>query len=1464
MDNVLITVLNHCSVSGKVSFENLDCFISDCQKLFAEIGQDFIVSRMENALWKFKDNENDYCILSSEQELLECRRIANNRVIEVLIDISKSTEKPDNGLKSEVAMCPVVEKEWNNSLVFYINGKMYNVANPDPSMKLVTFIRDVANLKGTKIGCYEAGCGACTTLLSWNDPQTSKEVHVAVNSCSYPLCAVDGKHITTVEGVGNKENMHPIQKALSDGGGTQCGFCTPGFVMSMYEMLKNNPNPSEEDIEKYFDGNLCRCTGYRGILESLKSMAGSGELAKIAEAEQPAEEKEVCRTDCGDNCACKSEGKFDLEEIFSLYAAPQPTSAITKSNDVGTSKKQTGILPAALKFYSPSPLKFVSESNGSVWLRPTSLVQLKTIQENYKGRNIRFIVGNTSAGVDQFYSKNSWVTYDAYVDIRSIPEFTVQQVNTNGVLVGSSVSLSALMGLLKQGSNVETKGEFESIYDVVRRCLRSVATMQVRNVASWAGNVMLAWKYPQFGSDLVSILSAISAKVKYYCNGHIGTASLDELLSKSSDNVILLSLYIPSTAYVQQSGCKLITSYYRTARRAQNSHAIVNGAFMAQVDASGSVKDCKICYVGATDGIMRAYYTEAALKNKAINTNALQDALVAVQKDFNAAGSSSRFDFSPEYRLSLVKSFLYRYFCYCMGETGTEETKLLANPIERPISKGSQIMHPEPKEKPLSYPEKKLSSDIQTTGEAKYNQDLPQPPNTAVAVFVRCHSGMGTIKSIDVSQASKIDGFVDVITAADIPGNNVGGCTPDEPVLVPVGGKIEFYGQAYAVVVAENMEAAEYISSTVKCTLINPITPITSMDEAIRKKHFMPGDRLDNVTKGDVATGFKNAYKVITGTVSSGLQKHFYMEPNNAITIPKEDGTLDVWCANQDLWFTQNSIAQNLKIPMYEVNCCMTRAGGAFGAKINRHVRIATASALAAKRTGRPVNMSYWRQEDTDVVGARQPMRLVYKAGLDKTGKLTACQFHFFLDAGFAVNSNLGCLSLCPAYCDNTYFCENWLVSMDLCKTNQPTNASFRGPVMITVPAQMEVVMEHAANAMNMDPVAIRGVNLYKPGQESIVGSKMWPKMTLDRLYNEGLNSMKYKEIKQNVDEWNTKNKFMKRGLGVSMLKYSMASVTRQSTAQLKIYPQDGSVLICHNGSELGQGIDIKVAQVCAMELGIPLDRIRVTSPSTFKIAFGTTTGGSGTSENCCKAMGVACGIMKDRLKPFTNKGSWSEIVAAASAACVNLSCDGWWAPVSMEGTGFDYFVFGMALSTVEVNMLTGEHQILKTDILYDNGISLNPLVDVGQIEGALVQGIGYFFNEECVVDPESGRLMTDNTWDYKIPSSHDIPIELNVNLLANAPNPHGYFSTKATGEPPYALAVSIFLAVRNAVASARSDAGHDEHFTFNWPATVEKIQQASLVNSKDFTVNLREDATEKSEVVQTEQDFVSMVLDSF
>jgi len=482
------------------------------------------------------------------------------------------------------------------------------------------------------------------------------------------------------------------------------------------------------------------------------------------------------------------------------------------------------------------------------------------------------------------------------------------------------------------------------------------------------------------------------------------------------------------------------------------------------------------------------------------------------------------------------------------------------------------------------------------------------------------------------------------------------------------------------------------------------------------------------------------------------------------------------------------------------------------------------------------------RTADLDTVAGREALNATYTVGFDSTGVITALQMQMYNDSGYIIDTSFGDIDMSQLWADNCYYIANYESLATVCKTNKPTTTSMRAPGVVQSVFVMETVIEHVASELGMSPMDVRQANFYHVGNTTPYGQTI-KYMSLPTIWSDLQTAANYKTTLAAVQAFNKANRYRKRGISVTPIKYGIGDNGYNTSCMIRVYPEDGTVNVTHGGVEVGQGINTKVAQVVAAELQCDLSLVRVTATSTDAIPTNSCTGGSGTSETCCAAALDACKILNTRLADLRKampKSTWAEIVASAAGQLINLSSQGWYnpSPSSSAAQEFTYYVWAAAQSVVEIDVLTGQLEILSSYVYYDCGQSLNPDIDVGQIEGAFIMGVGYFFTEQTVYDDTTAKFLSTGTWNYKPPFPLDIPQTFNVTLLADAPNPVGILRSKATGEPPYSLANSVYFAVRHALAAARTDAGLSGWFEMPVPATVDEIGINGGVDPSKFSLS--------------------------
>lgn len=551
---------------------------------------------------------------------------------------------------------------------------------------------------------------------------------------------------------------------------------------------------------------------------------------------------------------------------------------------------------------------------------------------------------------------------------------------------------------------------------------------------------------------------------------------------------------------------------------------------------------------------------------------------------------------------------------------------------------------------------------------------------------------------------------------------------------------------------------------------------------------------------------------------------------------------MELFVSTQNTMKTQSFIAKMLGVPDNRIVVRVKRMGGGFGGKETRSTLISTAVALAAYKTGRPVRCMLDRDEDMLITGGRHPFLAKYKVGFMKTGTIVALEVAHFSNGGNSEDLSRSIMERAVFHMDNAYKIPNIRGTGRICKTNLPSNTAFRGfggPQGMLI---AEYWMSEVAVTCGLPAEEVRRKNMYKEGDLTHFNQKL-EGFTLPRCWDECIASSQYQARKMEVEKFNRENCWKKRGLCIIPTKFGISftlSFLNQGGALVHVYT-DGSVLLTHGGTEMGQGLHTKMVQVASRALKIPTSKIHITETSTNTVPNTSPTAASASADLNGQAIYEACQTILKRLEPFKKKnpsGSWESWVMDAYTSAVSLSATGFYKTPNLgysfetnSGNPFHYFSYGVACSEVEIDCLTGDHKNLRTDIVMDVGSSLNPAIDIGQVEGAFVQGLGLFTMEELHYSPE-GSLHTRGPSTYKIPAFGSIPIEFRVSLLRDCPNKRAIYASKAVGEPPLFLASSIFFAIKDAIRAARAqhgDSNAKQLFQLDSPATPEKIRNACV-----------------------------------
>ncbi len=764
------------------------------------------------------------------------------------------------------------------------------------------------------------------------------------------------------------------------------------------------------------------------------------------------------------------------------------------------------------------------------------------------------------------------------------------------------------------------------------------------------------------------------------------------------------------------------------------------------------------------------------------------------------------------------------------------------------------------------------AAPLHVTGAARYVDDIPLPANTLHLAFGLSEVARGRITALDLAAVRAAPGVVLALAAGDLA--READCSPsahDEPLLAK--GEVFYAGQPVFLVAATSHRAARRAARLARIEIAEEPALLTIEDALAADSRFEEGPRI--YMKGDAAAAIAAAPHVVEGSLTLGGQEHFYLEGQAALALPQEGGDMVVNASTQHPTEIQHKVADALGLPMNAVRVETRRMGGGFGGKESQGNALAIACALVAQATGRPAKMRYDRDDDMVITGKRHDFRIDYRAGVDAGGRILGLDFVHYCRCGWAQDLSLPVADRAMLHADNAYHLPNVRIESHRLKTHTQSATAYRGFGGPQGMLGIERVLDHVARTLGIDPVALRQANYYRaeaptgPGTGRRYGATHSPKpeeigpqttpyhmpvedFILHDMTARLLETSDYAARKAEIAAWNAANPLLKRGIAFSPVKFGISFTLthlNQAGALVHVY-QDGSIHMNHGGTEMGQGLFQKVAQVAAARFGVDLGRVKITATDTGKVPNTSATAASSGSDLNGMAVKAACDTIRDRMAAFVaeryqaDPGSvrfdagkvhvggealpFERVAKEAYENRVSLSATGFyatpkvrWDRIKGEGRPFFYFAYGCAVTEVVLDTLTGENRILRADILHDCGASLNPALDKGQIEGGYVQGAGWLTTEELVWD-DKGRLKTHAPSTYKIPACSDRPRVFNVALWDGANREDTIYRSKAVGEPPFMLGISAWLALSDAV-QATGPAWPD----LQAPATAEAVLAA-------------------------------------
>lgn len=1259
-----------------------------------------------------------------------------------------------------------------------VNGRTAVVENVPPNTTLLQWLRATGQT-GTKEGCAEGDCGACTVALLDIDAH-GQRTYRAVNACITLLPMVAGREIVTVEGVALPDGLHPVQQAMVDRYGSQCGYCTPGFVVSMFEAYyrRDLAADARAQIGDQLNGNLCRCTGYRPIRDAMLD-------------------------------ALEAKKKRPSEDLFQLRLSKEA------SPHVGV----------------PTP-SLAYEAAGHTFLRPTSLEELCSIKAEH-GARAELVAGATEIGV---YINKQHRRYELLVSTDGVRELAAIEKDDAVWHVGGNATLTALEEALG--------GE----YPMIDKMLWAFASRQIRNRATLAGNIVTASPI----GDMPPILLALDADVVLVKKGGTRTVPLADFFAGYRRSVIEPTEVVHAVVFPRNLAAHGRTrrmDSYKVSKRRELDISITSAAFVVDTDASGVVTHARLAFGGVAATPARAKKTEAFLVGKAWDERTLAGAREILATEFTPLDDQRS---GAAYRRDLIVSLFEKFF---RGEKSEPQDEVLlfertpretSDDASRALSHESAVGH--------------------VTGAALYVDDVAKRRDMLEIWPVTSPHARARVVSVDTSAAEREPGVAVVLTAKDVPGmNDVGAVRHDEPLFAAEGAEASFRGHVVALVVGTSYEACRLAGAKVKVEY-EPLPSVLGVRDAIAKESYHTQPHI--IARGDCDALLAKSTHRLSGELEIGGQEHFYLESHACWAERGEDGEIFVASSTQHPSEVQAVVSHVLDLPRNKVTVQSPRMGGGFGGKETQGNTWAAYVALAAQKTGKAVRVQLDRDLDMELTGKRHPFYAKFDVAHDAEGRLTAARVELVSDGGWSLDLSESITDRALFHLDNAYYVPSCWFSGRVAKTNVVSHTAFRGfggPQGMVV---MEEILDRVARRIGERPEVVRERNLYRGKGESNTTPYGQPldDERIPAIWSRLLETSRFAERRREIEAFNaTSGGRAKRGLAITPVKFGIsftATWLNQAGALVLVY-RDGTVQVNHGGTEMGQGLYTKIRGVAMRELGVPADAVRMMKTQTDKVPNTSATAASSGADLNGAAVRAACETLRERLAPIAaelliaearssmpvpggavvfERGivrapqlpgvelPFATVVERAYMKQVPLSASGFYRTPGIgydrtkgRGRPFYYFAYGAAVTEVEVDGYTGMKRVRAVDILHDVGDSLNPGIDRGQVEGAFVQGMGWLTGEELKWSKD-GKLLTHSASTYQIPSIGDAPERFVVELLANAAQPGVVHGSKAVGEPPLMLAISVREAIRDAVAAFGAPGGE---VALASPATHEAIRAA-------------------------------------
>ena len=1335
------------------------------------------------------------------------------------------------------------------SFEFLLNGERVRVAGVAATTTLLDWLRATGRT-GSKQGCAEGDCGACSVALVERDA-SGEATYRAINSCIALLPMLAGREVVTVEGLAGRgdgagkagscasqggchEKLHPVQGAMVEHFGSQCGYCTPGFVMAMFEGYYRDGVKSAADINDQLAGNLCRCTGYRPIRDAMTAVVAG---------------RDGEGSDAGSDAFA--------ERLKAPVAAPGWVS------------------------YA---------GGGEQFFRPTTLAELFALKAAHPAAKL--VAGATEIGVE---INKKFKTFPVLISTEGVRELTQIVETSTAWRIGGGATLTA----------IEEKVAPE--YPSLAKMLRGFAARQIRNRATLGGNIATASPI----GDSAPVLMSLDAMLVLSSVKADRTVAIADFFTGYRQTVlradeVIREIVVPRGG--SAAGRTRRVEWVKVSHRVELDISIVAAAFRVDVDAAGVVREARLVYGGVAERTKRALRAEAALMGKRLDEASMGEVLRGEFTPIDDVRSGAA------YRRGLVVSLWEKFvsgetslvhdeavtFAASSPWAVADATRALRHESavghvtgaaryvddtaqRRPMLELWPVMSPHAHAKILRRDATKARS-VPGVAAVLLAEDIPGENNTGpvrhdeplLATDEVCFQGQ--IVAVIVGESLKVCRAAAALVEVDyevlravvgIPAAVAAGSFLTEPHTLTrgdcaaaltaapwrmegefaLGGQEHFYLETHAAWAEAGEDGAVTVnSSTQHPSEIQAI--VAEVLHVARHKVVVQAPRMGGGFGGKETQGNAWAAYValaaaplrVEGEFAFGGQEHFYLETQAAWAEAGEDGAVTVNSSTQHPSEIQAIVAEVLHVARHKVVVQAPRMGGGFGGKETQGNAWAAYVALAAVKTGRPVRVQLDRDLDMTLTGKRHPFHAKFSVGHDAEGRLLAVHVELTSDGGWSLDLSQPILDRALFHLDNAYYLPAVHFTGRVAKTNTVSHTAFRGfggPQGMLV---IEEIMDRVARACGLAPEVVRERNLYHGTGETNrthyhedIGDNR-----IQTIWAQAKTEAKFAERRREIEAWNGAHPRVKRGLAITPVKFGISFTLthyNQAGAYVLIYA-DGSVQVNHGGTEMGQGLHVKMLGVAMRELGVKAEAIRIMATATDKVPNTSATAASSGADLNGMAVAAACGTLRERLAPVaagllgttadkvefaageaqaTDSGArvaFAKVCAKAYTERVSLAATGYyktpgiyWDWAKSAGRPFHYFSCGAAVAEVEVDGYTGMSRVRRVDVVHDVGNSLNPGIDRGQIEGGFVQGMGWLTSEELKWDPK-GRLLTHSASTYQIPAISDAPMEFNVTLLSHAAQPNTIHGSKAVGEPPLMLAFAVREALRDAVGSFGSPGG--------------------------------------------------------